>query len=182
MSEPFLGEIRAFGFNFSPRGWAPCDGQLLSIASNTALFSLLGTTYGGDGRTTFALPDLQGRVAMHYGSGAGLSPRPQGQKSGSETNTLVEDNLPAHTHGVTAVAKCVGGAGNSNDAVNNVWADDLGAASATYSSNVPTGNMNASAIETTCSSVGNNTSVNNMQPYLVVNYCIAVQGIFPARS
>lgn len=182
MSEPFLGEIRAFGFNFTPRGWASCNGQLLTIASNTALFSLLGTMYGGDGRTTFALPDLRGRAAMHYGNGPGLSDRRLGEKSGIETITLDEANLPAHTHEVTAVAKCVGGAGNSNDAVNNVWADDLGAASATYSSSTPTSDMNASAVEATCAPTGSGLSISNMQPYLVVNYCIATQGIFPSRN
>ena len=98
MSEPFIGEIRIFGFNFAPRGWALCDGQLLPISQNSALFSLLGTIYGGDGRTTFALPDLRGRAALHEGTGPGLSPRQLGQRSGSETNTLTVNQLPPHTH------------------------------------------------------------------------------------
>ena len=182
MSEPFVGEIRPFGFNFAPRGWALCDGSLLAISSNTALFSLLGTIYGGDGRSTFALPDLRGRTALHMGSGPGLTNRPIGQKSGSETNTLSVANMPAHNHVVTATARCKHTAGNTNDAVGNVWADDAGAASATYSDLAPDNNMSADAIDATCGNAGNGQSVNNMQPYLVINYCIALVGVYPSRS
>ena len=182
MSEPFIGEIRVFGFNFAPRGWAMCDGQLLPINQNQALFSLLGTIYGGDGRTTFALPDLRGRAAMHMGHGPGLSSRPLGQKSGTENNTLSVNQLPSHNHVVTATARCKHTAGNTNDAVGHVWADDAGAASATYSDLAPDNNMSSAAIETTCSSVGGGQSVNNMQPFQVVNYCIALEGLFPSRN
>src|SRR3712207_3315813 len=102
MSEPFIGEIRMVGFNFAPRGWATCDGQLLSIAQNTALFSLLGTTYGGNGQTTFALPDLRGRAALHQGQGPGLTNRVIGEASGTETVTLTTNQMPSHSHGVNA--------------------------------------------------------------------------------
>ena len=168
MSEPFLGEIRAFGFTFPPRGWALCDGQLLAISSNAALFSLLGTTYGGDGRTTFQLPDLRGRAAMHFGTGPGLNTRVQGQRSGTETNTLSESQLPSHNHVVTATARCRDGAGNINTAAGHVWSDDAGVSSATYSSEAPDDNMNSGAIDTTCANTGANVPVNNMQPYLVL--------------
>lgn len=174
MSEPFIGEIRVFGFNFAPRGWALCDGQLLPIAQNTALFSLLGTIYGGDGRTTFALPDLRGRAALHQGNGPGLSPRAIGQRSGSETNTLSVNQLPSHTHQVRAF----GGPGNANTAPGNVWSNDAGNQSATYNSGAANANMGSSALANT----GGNQAVNNMQPFLVVNYCIALTGIFPSRS
>lgn len=182
MSDPFVGEIRLFGFNFPPRGWAQCDGQLLAIASNSALFSLLGTIYGGDGRTTFGLPDLRGRAALHYGTGPGLASKAIGQRGGSETNTLNQLNLPPHSHVVTATARCKGTAGNANDAVGNVWADDLGSASATYSNLAPDSNMSTNAIDTTCSNTGNGQAVNNMQPFQVVNYGIALVGVFPSRS
>src|SRR5262245_64766586 len=118
MSEPFLGEIRMFGGNFAPRGWAFCNGQLLSIAQNTALFSLLGTTYGGDGQTTFALPNLQGRFAMHWGNASGLSPRTLGEVSGTESVTLLTSQLPAHTHPVAAISAD----GNTESPVGAVWA------------------------------------------------------------
>ena len=120
MSDPFVGEIRTFGFSFAPRNWAKCDGQLLSVSQNTALFSLLGTTYGGDGRTTFGLPDLRGRVSLHQGSGPGLLNRPIGQRAGTQTNTLSTSQLPSHGH----AANCVSGAGNTNVAAENVWSKD----------------------------------------------------------
>lgn len=174
MSEPFIGEIRLFGFNFPPRGWARCDGQLLSIASNTALFSLLGTFYGGDGRNTFGLPDLRGRAALHMGTGPGLSPRSIGQKGGTESNTLTASNMPAHNHPAAARS----GAGNSNVADGNVWAMDAGVQSATYHSGTPDGAMSPDAI----GFAGSGTPVDNMPPYLALNYCIALVGIYPPRS
>jgi len=182
MSDPFVGEIRAFGFNFAPRGWALCQGQLLSIASNTALFSLLGTTYGGDGRSTFALPDLRGRAAMSLGNGPGLTPRTIGQKSGFETNTLNENQMPAHNHAITAMAKCKGGAGNANTAVGNVWSNDAGVSSATYSNAGADADMAAGAVTAESANTGANQAVNNMQPFLVVNYCIALVGTYPSRN
>lgn len=182
MSEPFIGEIRTFGFNFPPRGWALCDGQLLPISSNTALFSLLGTIYGGDGRTTFALPDLRSRMAMHQGRGAGLSDRRIGSRSGSETDIITVNEMPSHTHNISTVAKANGSPGNANTAVNNAWSNDAGRASATYSSNAPTADMHPDAITATAATSGGGQATNNMPPYLVVSYCIALQGIFPSRS
>jgi microcystin-dependent protein len=175
MSEPFIGEIKPFGFNFAPRGWAQCDGQLLPIAQYQALFSLLGTTYGGDGRVTFGLPDLRGRAALHYGNGPGLTNRPLGQRSGQENVTLNANQIPVHSHTVA----CKNGAGNSNVAAGNVPAQDAGVQSATYSSEAADGTMDASMIP---NSGGGNQSHNNMQPYLVINWCIALQGIFPSRN
>ena len=174
MSEPFIGEIRIFGFNFAPRGWALCDGQLLPISQNSALFSLLGTIYGGDGRTTFALPDLRGRAALHFGNGPGLTSRSIGQKFGSEEHTLTVDQLPSHTHQPRAVA----GDGNTNVASGSVWSKDAGVSSATYSTHAPDADMSADAIANT----GGGRSFDNMQPFLVVNFCIALFGIFPPRN
>ncbi|MCF2948643.1 tail fiber protein [Paraglaciecola aquimarina] len=178
MSDPFIGEITMFGGNFAPRGWALCDGQLLAISGNSALFSLLGTTYGGDGRSTFGLPDLRGRVPIHEGQGAGLSPKSLGSKGGSETNTLNANNLPSHTH--AAVINCVAGAGNANTAAGNVWSADAGNQSATYSNSAPNGTMQNDAIE--LADTGGGQSVNNMQPYQVVNYIIALVGTYPSRN
>ena len=182
MSDPFVGEIRAFGFNFAPRGWASCDGQLISIASNTALFSLLGTIYGGDGRSTFGLPDLRGRVAINLGTGPGLSTHNIGQLSGAESNILNQNQMPAHNHVITAAAKCKGGVGNANTAVGNVWSNDAGVSSATYSNEGADADMNAGAITAESANAGAGQSINNMQPFLVVNYCIALFGTYPSRN
>jgi len=174
MAEPFLGQITMFGGNFAPRGWALCDGQLIAISQNSALYSLLGTAYGGDGRTTFALPDLRGRAPIHAGSGPGLSPRRLGQTGGSEAVALTLSEVPSHSHS----ANCVSPGGNSNDAVNNFWADDSGVSSGTYHSGPPTATMNAGAIGNS----GGSQPHNNMQPYQVVNFIIALQGVYPSRS
>lgn len=184
MSEPFIGQIQLFAGNFAPRNWALCDGQLLAISSYQALFSILGTTYGGDGRTSFALPDLRGRAAMHAGSGAGLTPRALGSRSGVETNTLSVNNLPAHSHVATTATNCVTDSGNTNEAVGNYWSKDLGSQSATYhtGAGATTGNMNAGAVTTSVANTGAGQAVNNMQPYLAVNYIIALQGVFPSRN
>lgn len=178
MSEPFIGQIIMFGGNFNPRNWALCDGQLLSISSNQALFAILGTTYGGDGRTTFGLPDLRGRAPIHEGQGPGLSNRSLGSKGGSETNTLTQNQLPSHTHAATA--HCVDGTGTANTATDNLWSADLGNQSATYSNAAQNGNMKADAISV--ASTGGNQPVNNVQPFQTVNYIIALQGIFPPRN
>ena len=181
MSEPFIGQIIMFGGNFAPRGWALCDGQLLPISQNTALFSILGTTYGGDGRTTFGLPELRGRVPLHPGSGPGLSPRTLGQKSGTETVQLSTNQIPAHNH--TATAHCVAGPGDSNVAAGNVWSKDLGVQSATYHSTdmVPAdAQMKAGAV--TVNNSGGSQAHNNVQPFLAVNFIIALVGIFPSRN
>jgi microcystin-dependent protein len=182
MSEPFIGEIIMFGGNFAPRSWALCDGQLLPIAQNTALFSILGTTYGGDGRTTFALPGLRGRVPVHAGSGPGLSTRRLGEKGGSETNTLTVNNMPSHNHGVSATLRCNGSAGNANTAPGNSISNDAGVSSATYSTSAPNADMSAGSINVSQSNVGANQAVNNMQPFLAINFIIALQGIYPSRS
>ncbi len=171
--EPFLGQIMYFGFNFAPRGWAHCDGQLLPISQNTALFSLLGTIYGGDGRTTFALPDLRGRVPLHMGTGAGLTPRPIGQRSGVENMTLSVNNLPSHNHSlVVSTAN-----GNTASPEGNFIAN-AGAFDNDFDSNVGTGAMNSDSVTNT----GGGQSFSIIQPYLVVNACIALTGIFPSRS
>jgi microcystin-dependent protein len=178
MAEPFLGEIKLVGFTFTPRGWADCDGQLLPISQHTALFSLLGTTYGGDGRTTFALPDLRGRVAAHLGQGSGLTNRSQGSRFGSETHTLSVENLPPHSHAATV--HCVELVGDTNDAKNNFWSKDAGVMSATYHSGPADATMNSGAVTT--QDTGGNQSFTNMQPTLVLRYIIALVGVFPSRS
>jgi microcystin-dependent protein len=172
MSEPFIGEIRANGFNFAQRGWAFCDGQLLPISQHTALFSLLGTTYGGDGRTTFGLPDLQGRAALHMGQGPGLSNRTLGQKSGAETNTLNVNQLASHNHLFSPPSGST--SGNTDVATNNVFtlAEEDNYLNST----------NTAMAEGTTGNTGANSTVNNMQPYQVVNFCIALVGIFPSRN
>ena len=179
MSEPFLGQITMFGGNFAPRGWAFCDGQLLPISQNTALFSILGTTYGGDGRTTFGLPDLRGRSPVHSGSGSGpgLSRISLGQRAGNADATL-----PAHSHAATSVANAVAPAGNSNDAVNNYWADDAGVASGTYSTGPANVTMNPGAVSTTIGTAGTSATNQNYHPYTAVNFIIALVGVFPSRS
>ena len=176
MSEPYIGEIRMFGGNFAPTGWALCDGQLLSIAQNSALFSILGTTFGGNGQTTFALPDLRGRVPMHWGQGPGLTPRTIGESSGSETVTLLSTQMPAHTHTLNANS-------GQGDSFTPPGAVPAGAVDSTqqplniYSSTINT-TMNPAAI----GAAGGSQPHQNMQPYLCVTFIIALQGIYPSRS
>ena len=172
MSEPFLAEIKLFGGNFAPRGWALCNGQLLAISSNTALFSLLGTMYGGDGRTTFGLPDLRGRVPISPGNGPGLSSYTQGQKGGVEDVVLTTNQIPSHSH--TAVAKAAIGV-DADTPAGNAWSNGE-----IYSSGAPTETMNGGAI--TVSNAGGNQSHENRPPFLAVHYIIALQGVFPSRS
>ena len=174
MSNPFIGQIEMFGGNFAPRDWAFCDGTLLPIAQNTALFSILGTTYGGDGRTTFALPELRGRSPVHEGTGTGLSPVRLGARGGTETTTLTVAHLPNHTH----TARCVTAGGNANTAPGNRWSSDAGGATATYSTNGADANMAGDAL----TSVGNGNAFDNRSPYLAVNFIIALRGTFPSRS
>jgi microcystin-dependent protein len=176
MSNPFLAEIRIFTGNFAPKGWALCDGQLMSISQNTALFSLLGTTYGGDGKSNFALPNLQGCAPMQAGQGPGLSLRDLGETSGEQTVTLLQTEMPAHSH--TAQAALTGG-GVSSPA-NNVWASGLKGHAPAYSPSVPASNVQMNPFGT--SIAGGNQPHNNMPPFLGLTFIIALQGVFPARS
>jgi len=172
VSEPFLAEIRLFPYNFAPRGWALCQGQLMAISQNTALFALLGTTYGGNGISTFALPDLRGRAAVHVGQGPGLSPYDLGQVGGNETVTLTAAQLAPHAH----PANCLTVNGNQYSPSNTVWAIDAGE-NPQYGSTKAVGTMAPNII----SPSGVGLAHNNIQPYLALNYCIALQGIFPQR-
>jgi len=171
-AETFIGEIMMVGYTFCPRSWAEANGQLVSINENPALYSLYGTTFGGDGRTTFALPDLRGRVPMHVGQGSGLLNRALGQQGGSETNTLTANQLLAHSHslnGTTAAANAV-------DPLGNVLANT--GRSDTYTTSAPNAQMSSGAIGAT----GGGQAVNNMQPFLTIRYCVALNGIFPSRN
>ena len=171
MSEPFIAEIRIFAGNFAPRGWAFCNGQLLPIAQNTALFSLIGTTYGGDGRTTTALPNLQGQAPMHAGNGPGLTSRRLGERGGSETVTLPEVSIPNHTHDMRASTENADlqSPGNNDRAL---------ARAVVYHAPTNLTPMASPALP----SAGGNQSHNNMQPYLTMNYIIALVGLYPSRS
>jgi microcystin-dependent protein len=173
MSEPYLGEIRMFGFNFAPTGWAFCNGQTLSISQNTALFSLLGTFYGGNGTTTFNLPNLQSRVPIHQGTGTGLSTYAIGQSEGSETTSVLIGNMPNHTH----LVQCNTGGGNQASPAGGFPAVESTGTSLDYS-NAAGGTMNSAMVE----AVGSGTPINILQPYLCVNFCIAMEGIFPSRN
>ena len=174
MSEPFIAEIKIFAGTFAPRGYALCNGALLPIAQNTALFSLIGTTYGGDGRTTTALPNLSGRAPMHDGSGTGpgLSLRTLGQKGGTETETLSEAQMPNHTHSMRSLPL----PGDASGPIGNTFARVVGANP--YSSNVATADMAPEMITST----GGGQSHDNMQPYLAMNFIIALVGTYPSRS
>ena len=174
MSEPFIGEIRMFGGNFAPRGWAFCQGQLLSIAQNSALFSILGTTYGGNGQTTFALPDLRGRYPMQSGQGPGLTPRSLGEQGGSETVTLLSTQMPQHTHSANASSQ----AGEVPEPTGAVWAADSTATVLNYRGSPIDTTMNPAAIGL----AGGNQPHNNMSPFTCVNFIIALEGIYPSRN
>ncbi len=171
MSDPFIAEIRILPFNFAPRGWAFCNGQLLSIAQNTALFSLLGTTYGGNGQTIFGLPNLQDRIPVGAGQGPGLSPYVLGQTSGTTNVTLPLSQMPAHNHGFGSFSD----SGESSDPTNAVPARAAG--ETVYVNAVPN-----TPLTTTIGLTGGNVPHNNMMPYLALNFCIATQGVFPARN
>lgn len=177
MSEPFIGEIILFAGNFAPRGWAFCQGQILSISQNTALFSILGTTYGGNGQTTFALPDLRGRVPVGQGQGPGLAPVQLGEVAGEPTHTLLAPEMPAHSH--QAQATGVGAAGNSGSPAGGTWAASANR-DAIYSNAAPDTPMAVGNIAV--GAAGNSQPHNNMQPYTGLNYIIALEGIFPSRN
>ena len=170
--DPFVAEIRIFPFNFAPRGWAFCSGQLLPISQNTALFSLLGTYYGGNGKSNFALPDLQGRTPMHPGQGPGLSLHDLGETGGDETVSLLESEIPIHYHTLMAA--------NLNSQSTVPTANSLGRGNPVkvYSSGSPYVAMGSNSI----APAGGNQPHNNMMPYLTMNFCIALQGVFPPRS
>jgi microcystin-dependent protein len=172
MADPFVAEIRIFPFNFAPMGWAWCDGQLLPLSQNTALFSLLGTTYGGNGMSTFALPNLQGCVPMHPGQGPGLSLHDLGEQGGVETVALLASETPGHSHGVQATSAVA----TDNDPSSSVLpARPVGAAVFTASTASPVAMAPLSA-------AGSNQPHNNMMPYLTCYFAIALQGVFPPRS
>ncbi|MBX7185196.1 MAG: tail fiber protein [Vicinamibacteria bacterium] len=175
MSQPFLAEIKMAGFNFAPRGYALCNGQLLAISQNTAVFSLLGTNYGGNGTTNFGLPNLQGRTPLHQGSGPGLTPRNVGEAGGSESVTLGTTELAPHTHAALGDAT----AGGASSPVNNTWGKKAARTpQALYSS----GPANAAMSPLSLAPVGGGLPHNNRSPYLALNFFIALQGIFPARN
>ena len=167
----YLGEIRMFAGNFAPTGWQFCNGQLLSIAQNTALFSLLGTTYGGNGITTFGLPDLRGRVPVHFGLGPGLTDVALGQVRGTENTSILVSNLPAHTHSISA---------NTSAGTTSVPTNAINADTSTLDKEYTTNAANTTMSPT--GSTGDSQPINNMQPYLGINFIIATQGIFPSRN
>jgi microcystin-dependent protein len=172
MSEPFVGEIRMFAGNFAPVGWAFCDGQLLAVSQNDALFSLLGTIYGGDGRTTFGLPDLRGRIPIHAGSGPGLSPRTLGAKAGAERVTVTVDQLPAHNHASLHASPDLANAANP---IGNLPARST--AVDVYVNEAPSVDLASGSVGTT----GGSQSHGNLQPFLCVNFIVALFGIYPSR-
>jgi microcystin-dependent protein len=173
MADPFVAEIRIFPFNFAPKGWAWCNGQLLPISQNTALFSLLGTTYGGDGKSTFALPDLEGSAPMHPGQGPGLSLHDLGEQSGTEIVTLLESEMPAHNHSMGAQTIPLGGVADPTNAT----------LSRPASGNLYTTTLNPQVqmAPQSLAPTGGSLPHNNMQPYLTFYFNIALQGVFPAR-
>jgi microcystin-dependent protein len=174
MADPFVAEIRIFGFNFAPKGWAFCDGQILPLSQNTALFSLLGTTYGGNGKSTFALPNLQGSVPVHPGQGPGLSLYDLGQTGGTETVTLTDAEMPAHTHTMRDHDLDLGEL-NAPSPVRSL-AQSSNSTCYTAAANLVQMNFQALSI------AGGSLPHNNMMPYLTLYYCIALQGVFPPRT
>ena len=172
MADPFVAEIRIFPFNFPPTGWATCDGQLMPLSQNTALFSLLGTTYGGNGKSNFALPNIQGNAVMHPGQGPGLSLHDLGETGGSETVSLLESEIPSHSHVVAA---------SEGDGTERTPASQLlatGIAISQYQTPGPLTTLAPQAV----APIGADQPHNNMQPYLTLNFCIALQGVFPPRG
>ncbi|WP_324749473.1 tail fiber protein [Sphingomonas sp. LY54] len=175
MADPFVAEIRVFPFNFAPKGWAFCDGQLLPLSQNTALFSLLGTTYGGNGQSNFALPNLQGSAAMHPGQGPGLSLHDLGEQSGTETVTLLQSEIPFHSHAFHGTFE--NGTQGTLDS-NVILGNSVGGQ--VYQTNT-SANMTTMAPQA-LAIAGSDFPHNNMMPYLTLNFCIALQGVFPPRG
>lgn len=180
-SDPFMGEVVLFAGNFAPRGWAFCEGQLLPISQNTALFSLLGTTYGGDGRTTFGLPDFRGRLAIHAGRGPGLQQWRLGQKGGAETETLTLNELPSHTHTATSTTEIAVDISAGEEGVGNgqVITSEINAFNVDATVDASLAGVSSSA---TVSNTGGSQAHNNVQPSLVLHYIIALQGTYPSRN
>ena len=172
MADPFVAEIRIFPFNFAPKGWAFCDGQILPLSQNTALFSLLGTTYGGDGKSNFALPNMQGNAPMHPGQGPGLSLHDLGETGGSETVSLLESEIPSHSHAMSVSSQLA----TANKPGGQLWA--MGDGINLYATPSPLVSMSDNAL----APAGGDQPHNNMQPYLTLNFCIALQGVFPPRT
>jgi len=179
MANPFVAEIRIFPFNFPPTGWAFCDGQILPLSQNTALFSLLGTTYGGDGKSNFALPNMQGNAPMHPGQGPGLSLHDLGETGGSDTVILLESEMPAHTHGIG----CDDGtrlAGQVTVPTNAILAKSAANPANAYTSGVASANQ--ALANQAIVPAGGSLPHNNLMPYLTLNFCIALQGVYPPRT
>jgi microcystin-dependent protein len=174
MADPFVAEIRIFPFNFAPKGWAWCDGQLLPLSQNTALFSLLGTTYGGDGKSTFALPDLQGSAPMHPGQGPGLSLHDLGETGGSDTVTLLESEIPVHSHSMMASTQD----GGDSHPQGNLLAQGIGIGQYIDAATGPFTTLDPDALPP----AGGDQPHNNLQPYLTLYFNIALQGVFPPRT
>tara|TARA_B110000908_G_C10088299_1_gene372783 strand:+ start:155 stop:793 length:639 start_codon:yes stop_codon:yes gene_type:complete len=186
--DAYIGEVKLFAGNFAPRGWAFCDGQILPIDGNQALFSILGNSYGGDGRTTFGLPDMRGRVAVGPRTGPGLSTYREGNQGGTETNTLSTAQLPAHNHAATGVIKASNANATTKEPAGNYFASSIYAINRgnivdvlSYGATSDV-EMNANAIEVRVGDTGSNQAANNRQPYLAMNYIICIQGIYPSRS
>ena len=181
MAQQFLGEIRCFGFNFQPFGWALCDGRLLQISQNTALFSLIGTFYGGNGTTTFGLPDLRSRAPMHWGNQGGFSGSTViGEAQGTETVTLISGQLPVHTHAVTTEFLPPGGAAQRVATATSSASIGTSYPNAIYKASSPT--PDTAFANSTIGVAGGSQPHDNMQPYLTLNFCIALTGVFPARN
>jgi len=174
--DPFIGEIRMMGFNFAPRGWALCDGQILSIAQNSALFSLLGTQYGGNGIQTFALPDLRGRFPMHQGTGPGLPTHFMGERAGVTDVNILNINLPQHSHPITPMA--TNGLATQTSPAGAVLAAGLGSKEARYAND--TGDIQMATFNSGLA--GGNQPITVLNPYLTISFCIALEGIFPSRN
>jgi microcystin-dependent protein len=181
MSNPFLAEIRIFPFNFAPRGWAFCDGQILPLSQNTALFSLLGTNYGGDGKSNFALPNLQGSAPINAGQGPGLTERFIGEQGGLATVTLLHSEIPAHSHGLVAdTSDGTTSIPTANLIANGNWNDGTG-----NTGGLQTYTTTAQNVQTLAGDLlpaGGSQPHNNLMPYLTLNFCIALQGVYPPRS
>jgi microcystin-dependent protein len=175
MSEPFIGQIQSFGFSFAPVGWAQCNGQLIPISGNEALFALLGTTYGGNGTTTFGLPDLRGRVQIHMGNGPGLTPRTIGSASGNESSALTVNQMPIHNHVATLNAAVK----NATDTIPNARALGVPNTPAYIDSKANEAMRDSSVV---IANAGNNAPIPGMEPYLTINWCIALEGVFPPGS